>query len=163
MSKSTRRARDTEAVHTPWRRIWGVTTIKGFSAVGAQGLYFSEVKRGKKTTREKKTREITPFIYARDTNKAYKQNSTVTPFALLTRQRKRPRSRDDREHPMRLDRTLVAPSHFMLLLYTSAVLHGLEPPRETIRLNHSRGDRNLGDEDDRIKRHTCATQRPGVL
>ena len=46
VSKSATRTRDTEPVHTPWLRIWGVrgvTTMKGLSAVGAQG-FLSETK-----------------------------------------------------------------------------------------------------------------------
>ena len=145
--------------------MWRVTTVTGLSAVGTK-VRFS-------------LREISPFIYARDTNKAYKFLSHTVYFpdseqVIRFRQRKRRRSRDVREHPIRLDRVcLRVYAHFwrstvpfhVLLLHTSAVLHGLEPPRETVRLNHSRGDRNLGDERDRIKRRRCrlcAPHRSGV-
>ena len=92
-------------------------------------------------------------------------NFTVTLFTdseqvIRFRQRKCRCSLDVCEHPVCLDRVcLRIYAHFwrstvpfhVLLLHVSAVLHSLEPPRETVRLNHSGGDRNLGDERDRIK------------
>ena len=130
-----------------------------------QGSLFFEAKRWKSR----------PLF----TNKAYKFHSHTVYFpdseqVIRFRQRKRRRSRDVREHPVRLDSVcLRIYAHFwrstipfhVLLLHTSAVPHGFEPPRETVRLNHSRGDRNLGDERDRIKRRRrrlCAPHRSGV-
>jgi len=104
---------------------------------------------------------------------------TVTPFpdseqVIGFRQRKRRRSRNVREHPIHHDSVCLriyahlwsstVPLH-ILLLHTSTVLHGLEPPRETVRLHYSRGDRNLGDKRDRVKRRRrrlCAPHRSGV-
>jgi hypothetical protein len=106
-------------------------------------------------------------------------NSTVTPLpdseqVIRLCQRKRRRSRNVREHPVCLDRICLriythlwrstVPLHIPLL-HASTVLHGLKPPREAVRLDHSRGDRNLGDERYRVKRRRrwlCTPHRPGV-
>jgi hypothetical protein len=125
---------------------------------GTRFVFFLSQINGKKIS--------TPFYAREPVTHTKHTNFTVTLFTdseqvIRLRQRKRRRSRDVCEHPVRLDRVcLRIYAHFwrstvpfhVLLLHTSAVLHGLEPPRETVRLNHSRGDRNLGDERERIKR-----------
>ena len=159
--------RDSGPVHTPWLRILRVTTMKGFSAPlgwGPRFDFFSDQTNGKSGS-----------LYLRQSN----IQSTVIHFTdseqvVRFSQRKRRRSRDVCEHPVRPDCICfriyahlwrcAVPFH-VLLLYTSAVLHGFEPPRETIRLDHSGGNRNLGDERDRVKRRRrrlCAPHRSGV-
>jgi hypothetical protein len=106
-------------------------------------------------------------------------NFTITEFTdseqvIALRQRKRRRSRNVRKDAIHRDRIRlriyahlwrsIVPLHIPLL-HTSAFLHRLEPPRKAIRLNRSRGDRNLGDESYRVerrRRRLCAPHGPGV-
>ncbi len=116
----------------------------------------------------------TPIRHTKTKQTQSHRSLTHSEQVIRFRQRKRRRSRDVCEHPVRLDRICLrihthlwrsAVQFHVLLLYTSAVLHGFEPPRETIRLDHSRGNRNLGDERDRVKRRRrrlCAPHRSGV-